>query len=194
MTYKYPLLTVENVRYWYLECDPQMSGYQIADEVGCCYQTVYNFMRRHNIKIRDYSESGKVRFQDPKKYAAMMAIKKDPEYLRKQSENIRKLWESAEKRKQRRDEMKKISEKWLSDHQKVILSLMQNGEKKFLRGFVDRTGLSKQNLDRNLRALCRRDLMQLEKEFDPHLRRKNKSNHYFITLKGTEVLIYNQEV
>ncbi len=68
MTEKYPQLTIENVRYWYWESDPSKSGHDIAKEVGCCYQNVYNFMRRYDIEIRDYSESGKVRFQDPEKF------------------------------------------------------------------------------------------------------------------------------
>lgn len=193
MSDTYPLLTVENVQYWYWERDPPMSGHDIAKEVGCYFQKVYKFMREHDIPIRDNSESGKVRFQDPEKYEAMMKIKRDSEYKRKESESVSKLWTSIEKRKQKSDEMKKISENWLSDYQKVILSLMQNGEKKFLREIVEKTGLDKKNIDRNLRFLCRRGLMKFEKEFDTNLKRKRACNNYFITLKGIEILKYNQK-
>ena len=193
MTEKYPLLTVQNVQYWYQERDPPKSGHDIAKEVGCCYQNVYNFMRAHNIAIRDYSESGKVRFQDPEKYEAMMEIKRDPEYRRKESESNSKLWTSAEKRKQKSEEMKKISEKWLSDYQKIILFLMQNEDKKFLREITTDTGLNKKCLNRNLRFLCRRGLMKCEKEFDTKLKRKQACNHYFITLKGIKILKHNQK-
>lgn len=193
MTVKYPLLTVQNVHYWYWECDPPKSGHDIAKEIGCCFQSVYNFMRAHNIPVRDYSESGKVRFQDPEKYEAMMEIKRDPEYRRKESESNKKLWTSAEKRMQKSEEMKRISEKWLSNYQKVILFLMQNEEKKFLRELTADTGLDKKDLNRNLRFLCRRGLMKYEKEFDTKLQMNRKCNHYFITQKGITILKYNQK-
>lgn len=59
---KYPLLTVENVQYWYWKCDPKWSGHDIAKVIGCHFQTVYNFMEKHGIPIRDYSNAGKVMF------------------------------------------------------------------------------------------------------------------------------------
>jgi hypothetical protein len=67
MTRKYPKLTIENVRFWYWMRTPRMSGHDIANEIGCHYQSVYNFMRRYSIPIRNYSEAGKVMFEDPSK-------------------------------------------------------------------------------------------------------------------------------
>jgi endo-alpha-1,4-polygalactosaminidase (GH114 family) len=84
MTELYPLLTVQNVQYWYWEHDPQMSGHNIAKEVGCYFQKIYEFMRNHNIPIRNHSEAGNVLFQDPKKYQAYLKAIMSPEYLKKQ--------------------------------------------------------------------------------------------------------------
>ena len=63
MPKSYPLLTVENVQYWYWERDTPMSGHDIAREVGCYFQKVYEFMKQHQIPIRNYSDAGRVLFQ-----------------------------------------------------------------------------------------------------------------------------------
>jgi len=91
MSEAYPLLTEENVWYWYWGCDPLKSGHDIAKEVGCYFQKVYVFMKNHDIPIRSYSEAGKAMFEDPIKHQAYLKARMSPEYLQKQSESHKAL-------------------------------------------------------------------------------------------------------
>jgi len=89
--------------------------------------------------------------------------------------------------------MKKTSERWLSDYQKVILSIMLDRERRFLREIVVISGLVKKSLDRNLRFLCRRGLMDIQREVDITFENKRICNKYFITKKGIEVFEFNHK-
>lgn len=63
MTDNHPLLTLENVMYWYWYTEPKWSGLDIAKEVGCSLNTVYRFMKANNIPIRNHSEAMKNSWQ-----------------------------------------------------------------------------------------------------------------------------------
>ena len=121
MTKKYPLLTVENVHYWYWEHDPPMSGHDIAKEVGCYFQLVYEFMRQYGILIRNYSQASRELFDTPQKYQAYLKARTSPKYLQKQSESHKKLWEDPEFRDKRSKLMKEINGRILTNTEKVIL-------------------------------------------------------------------------
>lgn len=57
MTRNHPLLTIENVVYWYWATNPPWSTLDIADEVGCSESSVHRFMVKNNIPRRDYSDA-----------------------------------------------------------------------------------------------------------------------------------------
>lgn len=52
MTKNHPLLTEENLRYWYWIQDPKYSLQDISNETGASESTVHRFMVKHNIERR----------------------------------------------------------------------------------------------------------------------------------------------
>ena len=71
MTDKYPLLTVENVKYWYWECDPAYSSGDIAKATGAKQDTVLDFMKIDKKKSQQFShliatlqQSGAIKIND----------------------------------------------------------------------------------------------------------------------------------
>lgn len=192
MSESYPLLTVENVQYWYWERDPQMSGHDIAREVGCYFQKVYEFMKKHKIPIRNYSEAGKVHFQDPKKYHAYLKVRMRPEYLKKQSESHTKLWvNNPDLRQQRSTLLKGLYEKVLTEAQKVVLFVLKDKKEKFVRELVQQSSLGKDFFWRQMMTLRNRGLVSSVRKHDYLSNPKKKYSRYSITEKGFKVLNYN---
>jgi len=70
---------------------------------------------------------------------------------------------------------------------------MQNDEQRFLSEIGQITQLNKKNLDRNLRFLCKRGLMDFKKKVDTNLQKRRACNLYFINRKGIQALNYNQK-
>jgi len=64
---KFPSLTVENVNNWYWNQTPLWSTQDIADYLGCAQATVYNFMKKHNIPMRERSVANAVVHNHPVK-------------------------------------------------------------------------------------------------------------------------------
>jgi len=192
MSEAYPLLTEENVWYWYWGCDPLRSGHDIAKEVGCYFQKVYVFMKNHDIPIRSYSEAGKAMFEDPKKHQAYLKARMSPEYLQKQSESHKALWKDSELRAQRSRLLKGLFEKVLTDVQKVILYSLKDKKRKFVRELVVETSLDNSTLYRNLVILRNRGLVSSVKKNDEKGQMKRKYNRFWILERGLEVLHYNQ--
>ena len=183
MTDNFPDLTEENVRYWYEECDPAWSGHDIANEVGCSIQTVYNFMRKKKIKIKSYSEAEKNANKCPHKYQAKhgMKFEEGSEWKEKQKASQLKNWEdNPKKRKKKSDQMKQIFSNKLSDYQKWILFVIYKLDKDItLREMVGITGLNKKIVNRQLYTLTNRRILECN---------TNEVNEYRITEFGKRIL------
>ncbi len=63
MIKNHPLLTSNNINYWYWECDPSLSQYDIAREIGCSTSTVSRFMAANGIPTKALSDAIKNAFR-----------------------------------------------------------------------------------------------------------------------------------
>ena len=183
MTNNFPKLTELKVRYWYEELDPAWSGQDIANEIGCHKSTVYNFMQKKKIKIRDYSEADFNAQKCPHKHQAKHKMKTEmnSEWKINQRKAQLKNWENApKKRKAKSDLMKKIALTRLSDYQTWVLFIIYcKNKEQTLKDIILITGLNKKIVNRQLYNLTNRKLLAVS---------KNKFNRYKITELGKKIL------
>ena len=189
MTDLYPLLTIENVKYWYWEVEPHWSTIDIAKAIGCSDSTVQNFMRAHNISIRSISEANINRFNCPHKYKKFLKQRQSEEFRSQQSDIALEIMKRPNIRSKYLKAIKESKTYILSDYQKVLLFLLNSDDSLFLTDFCKITGLDKKDLDRSLQQLFNRQLVSRVKAFNNNTLNSYKYHFkYSITQKGIEVL------
>ena len=132
MTEKYPLLTVESVKYWYWECDPAYSSGDIAKATGANQNTVLDFMEKNGIPRRTMSEAGLNRFKCEHKKETFVKQRNMPEFKQKQSQHTSEYLSNPFKRKEMLSRLQKYIESILGDVQIQILYLLRESEGMFL--------------------------------------------------------------
>ncbi len=189
MTELYPLLTVENVKYWYWEVEPHWSAIDIAKAVGCHPNTVYNYMKSHNISVRSTSNANINRFNCPHKYDKFLKQRQSEEFRIQQSDIALEIMKRPNIRSKYLRAIKEAKTYILSNYQKILLFLLNSHTSLFLTDFCKITELGRRKLDNALQGLFKRQLVSRVKA-----RNSNTSNpykyhfKYSITQKGIDVL------
>lgn len=186
---EYPLLTVENVKYWYWEVESHWSGIDIAKAVGCSNWKVYRFMHKNNIPIRSTSDATINRFNCPQKYEKFMKSHNTPEVNELQSITSKEMWQHTQKRISLMNGVQKRNMVKLTEYQKLLLYLLVRHETLFLTDFIRITNLERISLDATLRGLFNRDLVSRKKEYNERSFNNYKTHYKFrITKRGKELL------
>ncbi len=186
---KYPLLTIENVKYWYYETNPPWSGIDIANHVGCPADTVYNFMEINNLPRRMISDANHKRFICPQKYQKFMKQRTSRDFKKQQSTLSLNAWSDNRKSKKMLQGIKNAVHFRLSVYQKLVLVLLLQKGPLFLTNLIKLTGLDKKTLDHRLRHLTKRDLLSRVKKVNANTENTNKLHYkYSITEQGIHTL------
>ena len=194
MTDKYPLLTVESVKYWYWECDPAYSLIDIAKVIGVNQATVYRFMVRNGIPRRNRSEANVNRFKCAHKKEAFVRRRNTHEFKKNQSQNITGYWLDPTMRKKMMDGFTKYIESKLGVFQVQILYLLRNSEGLFLSDLVKIINKDKTILDGRLRTLHQRGLVARQKQINHNTRNSYALHYYYsITEQGVSLLAEKEE-
>ena len=189
MTELYPLLTVENVKYWYWEVEPHWSTIDIAKAIGCSDSTVQNFMRAHNISIRSISEANINRFNCPHKYEKFLKQRQSEDFRTHQSERILEIRKRPHIRSKYSKALRESRLYLLSDYQKILLFLLNSHDSFFLTDFCKIIELGRRKLDNALQGLFNRQLVSRVKAFNNNTLNPYKYHFkYSITQKGIDVL------
>ena len=194
MTDRYPLLTVENVYYWYWECDPPLSQLDIANEVGCSPGTVSLFMIKNNIPRRDYSKAQYARYENEDKYDQFKDLMSSKEVRDKISDGFKSVWEDPEKRKKLEKANRDRVEDIIGDTQFRILGVLIKKDGLSLSELVKNDRLadySKKKCDLALRRLVERRFLYRKKRKVGPPSSKIKVYIYFITDAGRVIFDKN---
>ncbi|MHA2326866.1 MAG: hypothetical protein ACXACB_15770, partial [Promethearchaeota archaeon] len=188
MTEAYPLLTVENVKYWYWEVEPHWSGGDIGRAIGCSSQSVTRFMHKNNIPVRSISEANLNRFNCPQKYQKFLKQRTSSEFREQQSILNIEAWQDPHKRRNFVKGIRQSSANRLSDLQKVLLFLIIERGNLFLTDFISITNLRRRQLDSVLRELYARNCVERTKEYNKNTRNQYKFHYkYSIAKKGRDL-------
>ena len=189
MTELYPLLTVQNVNYWYWEVEPHWSAIDIAKAVGCGRNTVYNFMKRKNIPKRSRSKANLNRFNCPHKYKTHIKQRQSEEFRASQSLIAYDIMWKPEIRERYLKAFKEANKGILSAHQKLILFLLTTHKALFVTDFLRMIKGDLKTIDHSIHALHKRQFVERVKAINPNTFNNYKSHYtYSITKKG-ETLI-----
>ncbi len=189
MTEKYPLLTVENIKYWYWECNPAYSVIDIAKVTGVNQATIYGFMERKGIPRRSRSDANINRFKCEHKMEAFVRQRNTPKLKENQSNLAIGYWSDPSKRKKMMNGFTNYIENVLGVLQAQILYLLKNSEGMFLSDLIKNIKKDKNILDRSLRSLHQRGLVARQKQINHNTRNSNALQyHYSITDEGVVLL------
>lgn len=189
MTEKYPLLTTESVKHWYLECDPAYSVIDIAKVTGASQATIYRFMERNRIPRRSRSEASINRFKCEHKKEEFVKQRNTSEFKKNQSQYAIGYWLDQSKRRKMMNGFSNYIESVVGLFQAQILYLLKNSEGMFLSNLTKIIKKDKTILDQSLRALHKRGLIARRKEINHNTRNSNASQYYYsITNEGVVLL------
>ncbi len=156
MTEKYPLLTVESVKYWYWECDPAYSSGDIAKATGANQTTVLDFMEKNGISRRNMSKAGLNRFKCEQKKEDFVKRMNEPEFKQKQSQRAIVNWKKSSNRKEILERLKRNVESMLGNVQVQTLYLLRKFEGMFLSELKKIIPNDMKSIDISLRGLYKR--------------------------------------
>lgn len=189
MTDMNPLLTVENVKYWYWECDPAYSTLDIAKVTGTYVKKVQNFMQKHNIPRRSLSEANLNRFKCAHKKKSFIKQMNLPEYKLTQSEKSLAVWKDQSKRKKLGNSIKEYHQTHIGELQALILFVIRRHTSLFLTEMVKLLNKDKRSLDTNLKSLYKRGFVSRQKQLNHNTRNSYASHYYYsLTNKGINLL------
>jgi DNA-binding MarR family transcriptional regulator len=192
MTELYPLLTVQNINYWYWEVEPHWSVVDIAKNIGCSRNTVYRYMRHKDIPIRSISEANISRFNCPHKYNNFVKQRQSKEFRESQSIIAYDIMQKPEVRKKYLEAIEKSNEGILSKHQKAILYLLTRHDSLFITELVTLIKGDLNTVDKSIRALYKRQLVNRVKKINPNSFNNYKSHYKYSISKKGKVLIGNK--
>lgn len=186
MTDRHPLLTEENVYYWYWECDPAYSMKNIADEIGCSLGCIQKFMESRNIPRRSTSEAGINRYKDPEKLEAFLKSMHDPYFKKKQSEIRLEMMADPYIKKITFEALEKAHEMCVGKTQKLLMQIIIITDR-ISGNEISRFSLIKPSMDiyKALKELNRRGFINLKKIKKKSLAgNQSIQSEYSLTEKG----------
>ena len=192
MTEKYPLLTVESVKYWYWECDPAYSTLDIGKETGAHAKTIQNFMIKHNIPRRNLSEANLNRFKCAHKKKSFIEQMTSPEFKLAQSEKSLAVWEDQSKRKKLGSSLKKYHQTHVGEFQALILFVIRRHTSLFLAELVKLLNKDRRSLDANLKSLYKRGFVSRQKQLNNNTL-NSYTSHYYYSITDIGVNLLNQK-
>ncbi len=180
MTKKYPLLTIQNVKYWYRECDPNWSQKDIASKVGCAPNVISYFMITNNIPTRNPSEASLNRFKCPRKLENHREAMSQEEVRNNRSKAMIKAWQKPDAI----NNLIRASRKNLGFTQFKILQVLYNDSNKSLKDLANNLhSFTRKQLNSTLRRLSTRGFVTRKKNNSS----KRKRYFYSITEKGRRI-------
>ena len=195
MTKKYPLLTIQNVNYWYWECDPHWSQIDIAKEVGCSKGNISYFMVKHNIPTRDYSDAQINRFKCPKKLENHCETMNQEEVRNSLSEKGQELWRALDYRRRLTKAHQERGKNMIGFTQFKVLETFYNNPNKTLVDLMALPTMSSftgKKLDAILKRFYIKGFITQKKDFKDKTT-KMKPNFYSISEKGRKIYEENSD-
>ena len=190
MTELYPLLTIQNVKYWYWEVEPHWSTVDIAKNVGCSTTIVLNFMEKNKIPRRSRANANINRFNCPHKYKAFIKQRQTEGFRTSQSLIAHEVMQEPRVRKNYLQAIKTSNKGILSKYQKLILFLLVEHKALFITEFLQMIDGSLETIDSSLRSLYNRGFVDRGREFNPNTLSTYKTHYkYSITEEGERLII-----
>lgn len=189
MTKEYPLITVQNINYWYWFCDPHWSQIDIANEVGCSRGTVSLFMINHNIPRRNFSEAQLNRFTCPHKQEDHQQAMNIPEVRNSISESVQKLWRGSDYRIRLTKAHQERGKNMIGFAQFKVLKAIYNNPNKTLADlavFPTLSSFTEKQLDLILKRIFAKGFITRKKDFKDN-KSRIKTYYYSTSEKGKEI-------
>jgi len=194
VTDKYPLLTVESVKYWYWECDPAYSVNDINKVTGAPTTTIIKFMNKNGISKRTMSEANFNRYKCAHKREAFIEQRNSLEFKKNQSRISASLWQDDSIRKKIVNGIKKFNESILGEVQIKVLFALSNFKGMFFTDLKTIITNNKNCVNDALRKLCNRGLLTRVKKVNPNTNRTITSQYYYsVNDKGIKLLAQKEK-
>lgn len=190
MTKEYPLLTKQNIRYWYWGCDPHWSQLDIANEVGCSYSLVSYYMIKEKIPRRDSSKAQFNRFDCPHKLKDFHETMSSQEVRDSISEGLGKAWQEPNSRRNLiKANQERVKEIIGLTQFKVLEVLYKNHNKSLidLASFPSLSSFTKKQLDGALGRVYKRDFITRNNGFRD---KKTKIKVFYYSINDLGKKIY----